>query len=189
MKFNEWFINSFWDVNYCKIILWRVYKVTLIRLLPNMARSRQFSVLSDNEFVKCQDVKGTCVSSWIFTNSWGPWVKVHSQSMWSWAVWRCCEALVTNWKSLTRWWLATAFLSGLKFEVMDDQVRETRHQLLTSVHQDLQQNRDTVDTRCWQDEQLAKISKHTSMDLMQTSIQTDAATQPMWVMPVLEAWC
>ena len=53
MKFNEIFIKSFvvWIiVKYC----YGEYTGTLMHLLSNMAGSRQFSVQSDNEIVKCQ---------------------------------------------------------------------------------------------------------------------------------------
>ena len=81
-------------------------------------------------------------------NQFGSLGKSTKSSMWilGRVLQRWCEALVTNWKSLRGgdgsfyglwvWGDGRRSSSGK---------RETRHQLLTGLHRDLQQNHDTVD--------------------------------------------
>ena len=99
-----------------------------------------------NPTMKLLNVNGMSVSSWIFATSLGPWVNVQSHQCGSWVVKRWCEALVTIWKSL---WGGDG--SFYKLWVRADGrrsssgKRETRHQRLTGLHRDLQQNHGTVD--------------------------------------------
>ena len=154
-----------------------------MRLFPNNASRRQSSVLSDNDIAKCQDVNCMCVSSWRFATILGPWVKVHSQqcgtgqcggvvlrSTWS----PIGKALRGGDGSFIRLWF------GGDWQRSSSGTRETQHQLLTSLHRNLQQNHDTVDTRCWQDDRWAKMSNAYISGLDVTVNQTDAATQPIW---------
>ena len=96
--------------------------------------------------MKLSNVNGMCVSSWRFATSLGPWVNIQSHQCGSLVVWRWCEAVVTNWRSLRGGdhsfyglWV------GADGRRSSSGKRETRHQLLTGLYWDLQQNHDTVD--------------------------------------------
>ena len=133
-----------------------------------------------NPTMKLSNVNGMCVSSWRFATSLGPCVNVHSYQYGSLVVWRWCEALVTNWKSLRG---GDGSFTGFQFELMDDEVRVVNEKLGTS---------------CW----LAYIgtcnrimtlltgwpvgeNEETYIDRLDANdIQTDTATQPVWAIAV-----
>ena len=133
--------------------------------------------------MKLSNARGMCVSLWRLETTLGPWVKVQSHRCGALAVQGWCEALVTNWKSLTRWW---RHFCGLWLRSNGRRSssgrRETRYQLLTGLHRDLQQNHDTVDRgpggRKWGNIHRWAWWEH---------IQTDTATQPVWAIAVFSA--
>ena len=138
------FIKSFFGVNYCKILLWRVHRQWhSCACFPIWLVADSFQC---NPTMKLSYVKDMCVSSWRFVTSLGPWVNVQSHQCGSWVVYRCCEALVTNWKSLRgRGGSFHGFWVRADGRRSSSGKRETRHQLLAGLHRDLQQNHDTVD--------------------------------------------
>ena len=87
-------------MNYWEIIQWRIYTVTPMRLLSNMAGSS----LQCHLTMTLSNVKGMCVSSWRFATSLDPCVNVKGHQCGAWVGWMWCEALVINWKSPARWW-------------------------------------------------------------------------------------
>ena len=122
------------------------YTITRMCLHSNMAGSREFSVKFDNEIVKCQQL--VCLIMKI-GNHFGSLGKD-----WMYKVINVqpgqCRGGVRPWLPTGKVYeVVTAVFTGFEFGVMDDGSssgkRETRHQLLTGLHQDLQQNHDTVD--------------------------------------------
>ena len=127
-------------MNYCKIILWREHTVTLKRLLSNMTGSRQFYLT-----IKVSNVKGLCVSSWRFATSLGLWVNAQSHQCGAGQ----CRGGVWPWLPAGKFWQGgDSNFYGLWVrdggQRSSGGKRETRHQLLTVLHRDLQQNHDTV---------------------------------------------
>ena len=119
------------------------YTVTFIRLLSNMAGSRQFSVLSDNEIVKCQ--RNVCLIMKI-GNQFGSLGKCTKSGVEPGQ----CTGGVRPWLPTGKVWRGgDGSFCGLWVRSdgrgCSSGRRETRYQLLTGLHRDLQQNHDSVD--------------------------------------------
>ena len=147
-----------------------------------MAGSRQFSVLSDNEIVKCQG--HVCVIMKI-GNQFGSLGKCTKSSMRSLGSARVVWGLGYQLESLTRWWRPS--FCGLWVQSdgrrSSGGKRETRYQLLTGLHRDLQQNHDTVDSVA------GGKNEETYIDgLDANDIQTDIAPNRCGQSQSSEAW-
>ena len=109
-----------------------------------MAGSRQFSVISDNEIVKCQG--HVCLIMKI-GNQFGSLGKCTKLSMWSLGSAEVVRGL--GYQLVKVWQGGDGSFCGLWVRSdgwrSSSGKRETRYQLLTGLHWDLQQNHDTVD--------------------------------------------
>ena len=123
--------------------------------------------------MQLSNVKGMRVSSWRFTTSLGGTL---GKSTHQWGAGQCGGG-VRPWLPTGKvWWGDDSSITGLWVRGDGRRSSSGIHvKLLASLHRDLQQNHDTVDSMTW-----AEMSKHSSMALVRTTIQTDAATQPMW---------
>ena len=96
--------------------------------------------------IKFPNVKGMCVSSCRFATSLGPWLKVQSHDVESG---QCRGGVRPLLPTGTVWGGGDGRFCGLGVRGDGRRSsrckRETRHQLLTCLHRDLQQNHDTVD--------------------------------------------
>ena len=133
-----------------------------------------------NSTMKLSNINDMCVSSWRFATSLGPWVNVQSHQYGYLVVWRWCEALVTNWKSLRG---GDGSFKGFEFEQMVDEVRVVKEKLSTSCWPAYigTCNRNMTLLTGWP----VGENEETYIDgLDAKNIQTDAATQPVGAIAV-----
>ena len=100
-----------------------------------------------NPTMKLSNVNGMCVPSWRFATSLGPWVNVQSPQCGSWVVftevvWGLGYQLEKSTSGDGNFYGLWVRADGRR---SSSGKRETRHQLLTGLHRDLQQNHGTVD--------------------------------------------
>ena len=139
-----------------------------------MAGSRQLSVFSENEIVKCQG--HVCLIIKI-GNQFGSVGKRTKSPMWSLGsaevVWGLGYQLKKSDGSFCGLWVRSHGRRSSSGK------RETRYQLLTGLYRNLQQNHYTVDNVTGGRNEETYIIRLDAND-----IQTNTATQPMWAIAV-----
>ena len=143
-----------------------------------MAGSRQFSVLSGNEIVKCQGHVCLIMKT---GNQFGSLFKCTKSSMWGLGSTELVWGLGYQLEKSDE--VVTADFSGFEFEVMDDEVRAINEKLDSSCWPAYNGicNRFMTLLTGWP----VGENEETYIDgLDANNIQTDTATQPMWAIAV-----